>query len=149
MGNLLSDANDRNAQRIRGGATEVEVPVITPGTTAAAPAQNVASGEQDGLDVISADDLGMQEEAPEHPAEKHRFGLFNRNKDKGGRSRGQGPWQLAERGSWRTGTRALILTPGRAAPPRAVAFALSRMFLPRRRSLPMRATRQVPHLSLT
>lgn len=94
MGNLLSDANDRNAQRIRGGATEVEVPVITPGTTVAAPAQNVASGEQDGLDVISADDLGMQEEAPEHPAEKHRFGLFNRNKDKGGRSRGQG------RGSW-------------------------------------------------
>ncbi len=95
MGNLLSDADARNAQRIRGGATEADVPVITPATTAAAPAQNVASGEQDGLDVISADDLGVQEEAPEQPAAKHRFSLFNRNKDKGARSHGQN-----QRGSW-------------------------------------------------
>lgn len=95
MGNLLSDADARNAQRIRGGATEADVPVITPGTTAEAPAQNVASGEQDGLDVISADDLGVQEEAPEQPAAKHRFSLFNRNKDKGARSHGQN-----QRGSW-------------------------------------------------
>lgn len=95
MGNLLSDADARNAQRIRGGATEADVPVITPATTAAALAQNVASGEQDGLDVISADDLGVQEEAPEQPAAKHRFSLFNRNKDKGARSHGQN-----QRGSW-------------------------------------------------
>ncbi len=90
MGSLLSDADSRNAQRIRSGVADSNVPVITPGSTAAAPAQPASNAAQDGLDVISADDLGMQEEVPERPVEKHHFSLFGHGKGSGGRSHGQG-----------------------------------------------------------
>ncbi len=95
MGSLLSDANSRNAQRIRSEVADSDVPVITPGSTAAAPVQPVPNATQDGLDVISADDLGMQEEVPERPAEKHHFSLFGHGKGSGGRSHSQDA-----RGSW-------------------------------------------------
>lgn len=90
MGSLLSDADSRNAQRIRSGVADSNVPVITPGSTAAAPAQPASNAAQDGLDVISADDLGMQEEVPERPVEKHHFSLFGHGKGSGGQSHGQG-----------------------------------------------------------
>lgn len=111
MGNLLSDADARNARRIRGGAPESEVPVITPApavppTVASVPTQDSEVASPDGLDVISADDLGMAEPTePAYEPEKHHFSLFRHNKDNaGGRSRGQamrgGNWLSDDPENW-------------------------------------------------
>lgn len=106
MGNLLSDADARNAQRIRGRAADPDVPVITPAPAAPSPVQEPADAQQDGLDVISADDLRMQQDPePERRSEKHHFNFFNRNRDNaGGHPRGQamrgGNWLSDDPENW-------------------------------------------------
>lgn len=106
MGNLLSDADARNAQRIRSSVPDPDVPVITPAPATPAPVQEPVDAQQDGLDVISADDLGMQQEPePEHRSERHHFNFFNRSKDNaGGRSRNQamrgGNWLSDDPENW-------------------------------------------------
>jgi hypothetical protein len=91
MGNLLSDADAQNAQRIRSDVADSDVPVITPAPAAPEPTQEPIEAQQDGLDVISADDLGVQQEPElERQPEKHHFSLFGHNKDNGaGHSRNQ------------------------------------------------------------
>lgn len=92
MGNLLSDADARNAQRIRGAGADPETPAITPTAT-----PKPVDASQDGLDIIAADDLREREPEPELRSEKRRFGLFNRGKDKAG-GQPRTPGTLA--GSW-------------------------------------------------